>query len=77
MAIASRWIGTTYNKPGDELFDFKIYALCGDGCMKEGVAAKAASLAAHLELDNLIWIWDNNKISIEGNTDWSSAEDIS
>ena len=76
MAIASKWLGATYNKPGYELFDFSVYALAGDGCFQEGVQAEAASLAGHLQLDNLCWIWDNNHISIEGNTDWSFTEDV-
>uniref|UniRef100_A0A7S4RJD2 Transketolase N-terminal domain-containing protein n=1 Tax=Ditylum brightwellii TaxID=49249 RepID=A0A7S4RJD2_9STRA len=76
MAIASKWLGATYNKPGFELFNFNTYALAGDGCFQEGVSAEAASLAGHLQLDNLVWIWDNNHISIEGNTDWSFTEDV-
>mmetsp|Transcript_30390 Transcript_30390/g.44128 ORF Transcript_30390/g.44128 Transcript_30390/m.44128 type:complete len:710 (+) Transcript_30390:90-2219(+) len=76
MAIASKWLGATYNKPGFELFNFNAYALAGDGCFQEGVSAEAASLAGHLQLDNLCWIWDNNHISIEGNTDWSFTEDV-
>mmetsp|Transcript_5348 Transcript_5348/g.8043 ORF Transcript_5348/g.8043 Transcript_5348/m.8043 type:complete len:710 (-) Transcript_5348:140-2269(-) len=76
MAIASKWLGATYNKPGFEMFNFNTYALAGDGCFQEGVQAEAASLAGHLQLDNLCWIWDNNHISIEGNTDWSFTEDV-
>jgi len=76
MAIASKWLGATYNKPGYEMFNFDVYALAGDGCMQEGVQAEAASLAGHLKLDNLVWVWDNNHISIEGNTDWSFTEDV-
>src|SRR5687767_5773148 len=66
----------TFNKPGFELFDYDVYALGGDGCMQEGAASEAASLAGHLKLDNLCWIYDNNKISIEGNTEWSFSEDV-
>src|SRR5687768_11702303 len=76
MAIASKWLGGTYNRPGFEMFDYDVYALGGDGCMQEGAAAEAASLAGHLKLDNLCWIYDNNKISIEGNTSWSFSEDV-
>ena len=57
-----------FNRPGFEIFDYNIYAVCGDGCMMEGVASEAASLAGHLGLDNLCWIYDNNHITIEGNT---------
>jgi len=76
MAIASKWLGATYNKPGFDMFNFDVYAVAGDGCMQEGVQAEAASLAGHLQLDNLVWVWDNNHISIEGNTDWSFTEDV-
>jgi transketolase len=76
MAIASKWLGATYNKPGYDIFDFNVYAMAGDGCFQEGVQSEAASLAGHLQLDNLCWVWDNNHISIEGNTDWSFTEDV-
>src|ERR1700761_8651167 len=76
MAIASNWLAATYNRPGHELFGFNVYALAGDGCMMEGVASEAASLAAHLELSNLCWIYDNNKITIEGATDIAFTEDV-
>ena len=76
MAISSKWLGATYNKPGYDMFDFNVYALAGDGCFQEGIQAEAASLAGHLQLDNLCWVWDNNHISIEGNTDWSFTEDV-
>lgn len=65
MAISSKWLGATYNKPGYDMFDFNVYAMAGDGCFQEGVQAEAASLAGHLQLDNLCWVWDNNHISIE------------
>src|SRR6185295_16816006 len=68
MAIAERWLAATYNRPGHEVVDYKIYALAGDGCMMEGVSGEAASLAGHLGLSNLTWIYDNNHITIEGNT---------
>jgi transketolase len=76
MAIASKWMATHYNRPGFDLFDFDAYALCGDGCMMEGISGEAASLAGHLKLDNLCWIYDNNKITIEGNTAWAFSEDV-
>jgi len=77
MAIASKWYAATFNRPGFELFGYDVYALAGDGCMQEGVAQEAASLAGHLKLDNLCWIWDNNQITIEGNTSWAISEDVS
>eukprot|EP00931_Biecheleriopsis_adriatica_P066256 TRINITY_DN40650_c0_g1_i1.p1 TRINITY_DN40650_c0_g1~~TRINITY_DN40650_c0_g1_i1.p1 ORF type:complete len:756 (+),score=143.12 TRINITY_DN40650_c0_g1_i1:173-2269(+) len=76
MAISSKWLASTFNKPDFELFGFDVYALAGDGCFQEGVSAEAASLAGHLKLDNLCWIWDNNHITIEGNTAWATSEDI-
>jgi transketolase len=76
MAIASKWQAAYFNRPGFEMFDYNVYALCGDGCMMEGVSHEAASLAAHLKLDNLCWIYDNNKITIEGNTSWAFSEDV-
>ena len=76
MAIAQKWLAARYNRPGFDLFDYNIYAVCGDGCMMEGVASEAASLAAHLGLDNLCWIYDNNHITIEGNTSITFTEDV-
>lgn len=76
MAISSKWYASTFNKPDFDLFNYDVYALCGDGCLQEGVSHEAASLAAHLKLDNLCWIWDNNEITIEGNTSLSISEDI-
>ena len=76
MAIARKWLADRYNKPGFEIFDYNIYAICGDGCMMEGIASEAASLAAHLSLDNLCWVWDNNHITIEGNTRIAFTEDV-
>jgi transketolase len=76
MAISSKWMASHFNKPGFDLFDFDVYALCGDGCMMEGISGEAASLAGHLKLDNLCWIYDNNKITIEGNTSWAFTEDV-
>jgi transketolase len=76
MAIAEAWLANRYNRPGFEIFGYNIYAVCGDGCMMEGVASEAASLAGHLALDNLCWIYDNNHITIEGNTRITFTEDI-
>lgn len=76
MAVAGKWLAAHYNQPGFDLFGYHVYALGGDGCMMEGAASEAASLAGHLKLDNLCWIYDNNKITIEGNTGWSFSEDV-
>jgi transketolase len=76
MAIAEKWLADRYNRPGFEIFDYNIYAVCGDGCLMEGVASEAASLAGHLGLDNLCWIYDNNHITIEGNTRLAFTEDV-
>jgi transketolase len=76
MAIAEVWLANRYNRPDFEIFDYDIYAVCGDGCMMEGVGSEAASLAGHLALDNLCWIYDNNHITIEGNTRITFTEDI-
>ncbi|HEX6566706.1 MAG TPA: transketolase [Chthoniobacterales bacterium] len=76
MAIAQKWLASRYNRPGFNLFDYRIYAVCGDGCMMEGVASEAASLAGHLGLGNLCWVYDNNHITIEGNTRITFTEDI-
>jgi len=75
MAMASRWLAARYNQPGYELFDYDVYVLCGDGDLMEGVASEAASLAGHLRLANLCWIYDSNRISIEGSTDLAFSED--
>jgi transketolase len=76
MAMASKWLATYFNRPGFEMFNFDVYALAGDGCMMEGISSEAASLAGHLKLDNLCWIYDNNKITIEGNTSLAFSEDV-
>jgi transketolase len=76
MAIAERWLATHFNRPGFEMFNFNVYALCGDGDMMEGISSEAASLAGHLKLANLCWIYDNNHITIEGNTDLAFSEDV-
>ena len=77
MAIAGRWQAAHFNRPGfEDLIDFNVYALCGDGCMMEGISAEAASLAGHLKLSNLCWIYDNNHITIEGNTALAFSDDV-
>jgi len=76
MAIASRHMAARFNRPGFDMFDFNTYSLCGDGCMMEGVSSEAASLAGHLQLSNLCWIYDNNHITIEGHTDLAFSEDV-
>jgi len=76
MAIAEKWLAARYNRPDFELFNYRIYALNGDGCMMEGISGEAASLAGHLKLDNLCWIYDNNHITIEGKTDITFTEDV-
>lgn len=76
FAIAQKWLAARYNKPNYNLIDYKIFALAGDGCMMEGISGEAASLAGHLGLDNLIWIYDNNHITIEGNTNLAFSEDV-
>jgi len=76
MAIAQKWLAERYNKPGFPIFDYNIYAVCGDGCLMEGIGSEAASLAGHLGLDNLCWIYDNNHITIEGSTSIAFTEDV-
>jgi len=76
MAVARKWLASRYNRPGFDLFDYDVYAVCGDGCLMEGVSAEAASLAGHLELDDLCWIYDNNHITIEGHTRITFTEDV-
>jgi transketolase len=76
MALAQKWLANNYNRPGFDIFDYRIYTVCGDGCMMEGVGSEAASLAAHLGLDNLCWVYDNNHITIEGNTSITFTEDV-
>ncbi|MEZ6136897.1 MAG: transketolase [Pirellulaceae bacterium] len=76
MAIASKWLGATYNRPNFELFNFNTYAICGDGDLMEGVAYEAASLAGHLGLGNLCWLYDDNHITIEGETDLAFSENV-
>jgi transketolase len=76
MAIARKWLASRYNRPGLDIFDYNIYAICGDGDLMEGVGSEVGSLAGHLGLDDLCWIYDNNHISIEGNTRISFTEDV-
>lgn len=76
MAIASRWMSTYFNRPGFDMINYNVYVLCGDGDMMEGVSSESASLAGHLGLSNLCWIYDNNHITIEGNTSLAFTEDI-
>jgi transketolase len=76
MAMAARWLGARYNRPGAELFTYRTYALCGDGCMMEGISSEAASLAGHLKLGNLCWIYDDNSITIEGDTSLAFSESV-
>ncbi len=76
MAIASKWLAAHFNRPDYAIFDFDVYAMCGDGDMMEGVASEAASIAGHLSLGNLCWIYDNNTITIEGHTELAFSEDV-
>ena len=76
MAMAEKWLAKRYNQNGFEIFAYNIYAVCGDGCLMEGLSSEAASLAAHLGLDNLCWIFDNNHITIEGDTNITFTEDV-
>ncbi|HKQ84668.1 MAG TPA: transketolase [Steroidobacteraceae bacterium] len=76
MAIAAKFLAHRYNEPGFEIFDYNTYAVCGDGCLMEGIGSEAASLAGHLQLDNLCWIYDNNHITIEGDTHITFTEDV-
>jgi transketolase len=76
MAIAQKWLASRYNRPGATLFDYNVYALCSDGDLMEGVASEAASIAGHLRLSNLCWIWDDNTVTIEGHTELAFDEDV-
>jgi transketolase len=76
MAVAEKWLANRYNRPGFPIFGYHIYAIAGDGCMMEGIGSEAASLAGHLGLDNLCWIYDNNHITIEGHTNIAFTEDV-
>jgi transketolase len=77
MAIAGKWLSASYNRPGYELFGYRVFAICGDGDLMEGVSYEAASLAGHLKLSNLCWIYDDNRITIEGETHLAFSEDVS
>jgi transketolase len=76
MAIAQQWMAAHFNRPGFKMFDYNVYALCGDGDMMEGISNEAASLAGHLKLANLCWIYDSNQITIEGHTDLTFNDDV-
>jgi transketolase len=76
MAIAREWLANYFNRPNYEMFDYRVYAICGDGCMMEGISHEAASMAGHLRLHNLCWIYDNNHITIEGHTDLTFSDDV-
>jgi transketolase len=76
MAIAERWLAARFNRPDFEIFNYNVYTICGDGDLMEGVASEAASLAGHLKLSNLCWIYDNNKVTLDGPADWSLSEDV-
>ena len=76
MALAGQWMREYFNRPDFEMMGYDVYALCGDGCMMEGISGEAASLAGHLQLPNLCWIYDNNRITIEGHTDLAFSDDV-
>ena len=76
MAIAGKWLGENFNRPGFDIFNFNVYTVCGDGDLMEGVASEAASLAGHLKLSNLCWIYDNNRVTLDGPAEWSFSEDV-
>jgi transketolase len=76
LAMAERWLGAHFNRPGYDIVDWRTYALCGDGCMMEGISSEAASLAGHLKLEKLCWIYDSNRVSIEGHTEIAFTEDV-
>ena len=76
MAMASKWLGARFNRPGFDIFDFNVWTICGDGDLMEGVASEAASLAGHLQLSNLCWIYDHNQVTLDGPANWSFTEDV-
>ena len=77
MAMAGKWLAARYNQPGYDLFNYNVYVICSDGDMMEGVASEAASLAGHLQLSNLCWIYDNNRVTLDGPAEWSFSDDVS
>jgi len=76
MAIAGKWLAATFNRPGSEIFDYNVYAICSDGDLMEGIGGEAASLAGHLQLSNLCWMYDHNHITLDGPASWSFSEDV-
>jgi transketolase len=76
MAIAGRWLAEHFNRPGFQIFNYNVWVFCGDGDMMEGISSEAASVAGHLKLSNLCWVYDNNKITIEGKTDLAFSEEV-
>jgi transketolase len=76
MAIAREWLAANFNRPEFEIFDYNVYAICSDGDLMEGIGGEAASLAGHLKLANLCWIYDNNHVTLDGPADWSFSEDV-
>jgi transketolase len=76
MAMASNWLAANFNRPGYEIFDFNVWTICSDGDLMEGVGSEAASLAGHLKLSNLCWIYDHNSITLDGPAEWSFSEDV-
>ncbi len=76
MAMAGKWLATNFNRPGFEIFDFNVYAMCSDGDLMEGIGGEAASLAGHLKLSNLCWMYDHNSITLDGPANWSFSEDV-
>jgi transketolase len=76
IAMASKWLAANFNRPGFEVFDFNVYAMCSDGDLMEGIGGEAASLAGHLKLSNLCWMYDHNGITLDGPADWSFSEDV-
>jgi transketolase len=76
MAIAAKWLAENFNQPDFEIFNYNVYSICGDGDLMEGVACEAASLAGHLKLSNLCWIYDNNRVTLDGPAAWSFSEDV-
>jgi len=76
MAIGSKWLAANFNRPGFEVFNYNVYAMCSDGDLMEGIGGEAASLAGHLKLSNLCWIYDHNGITLDGPANWSFSEDV-